>query len=265
MIGLVALAVASQAQAAPEPVGKWLVDYGEHMCILQHGYGTADRSYTLGFRPWPLSTSVEVVALMPRDVRAPEEGDAEVTLNPSGTKVQGHFVSAVDAAKRQRIVVARMHMEDYTLLRDAESVTLTFGKAAPLTLAVPKAKIAVAALEKCQQQTIAALGADPAEIARIAEKATPQTSQERWFSAETYPAEARRRREQGRVVSFIAISGDGRVSDCKVIDSSRSEALDAATCPGFIKRSSWKPARDAQGQPVASHQVMVVNWQLRGR
>lgn len=264
MIGLLALAAAAQTQAAPEPVGKWVVDYGEHMCILQHNYAAAERRYTLGIRPWPLSTSVEVVALMPPDVRTPDKGDAEVTLNPSGTKVEGRFESGVDTDKHQRIVVARVQMSDYTLWREAESVTLAFGKAAPLTLAVPKAKIAVAALEKCQQQAIAVLGIDAAETGRIAEKAVPLSGPGNWL-VDHYPPEAVRRRAQGRVVSFLGIGTDGRVGDCKVIDSSRSADLDAATCEGFIKLSTWRPARDAQGTPIPSHLVMVVDWQLNGR
>lgn len=259
---LTTLALAAAVATAPQPAGKWVIDYGEHMCILQHAYAADGQNFTLGFRPWPLSPNIEVVALVPKAMNVAPEGDAVLTLAPSGTRLEGHFTSVYDREKSQRIVLARMKMDDYRTLGDAERVSLAFGKTAPLTLDLPKSKTAMAALDTCQQQAITRLGADPAEIAKVSEKATPTRPFESWFGPSAYPVEARRARQTGRVIAFVAIGNDGAVGDCRVIQPSGVTDLDQETCAIFTKRTRWNPARDAQGAPVASHQVLAVNWQL---
>ncbi|HYD38320.1 MAG TPA: energy transducer TonB, partial [Allosphingosinicella sp.] len=43
----------------------------------------------------------------------------------------------------------------------------------------------------------------------------------------------------------------GRVSDCKVTRSSGSPALDSVTCRLIVARFRYRPARDAEGRPIA--------------
>ena len=82
------------------------------------------------------------------------------------------------------------------------------------------------------------------------------------FSTDDYPRQAIRNEEQGTVQFRITIAPDGSVSDCTVIASSGSAALDRASCAIVSERARFKPARDASGQRVADTMTSRVRWEL---
>ena len=82
------------------------------------------------------------------------------------------------------------------------------------------------------------------------------------FSQDNYPAEALRRSEQGRVVTTLLIDATGAVADCSVTTSSGSSALDEATCRIARKRVRYEPARDAEGNAIASSVTLPVRWAI---
>ena len=64
------------------------------------------------------------------------------------------------------------------------------------------------------------------------DKSTPvaaETSPANWFPLSAYPAEAKRKGEQGRVVVKLAIDSTGTPTACTVVSSSGSAVLDEAT------------------------------------
>ena len=82
------------------------------------------------------------------------------------------------------------------------------------------------------------------------------------FSTDDYPQQAIRNEEQGTVQFRITIAPHGRVSDCTVIASSGSAALDRASCSIVSRRARFEPARDASGQPVSDSMTSRVRWEL---
>jgi periplasmic protein TonB len=83
-----------------------------------------------------------------------------------------------------------------------------------------------------------------------------------WIDIDDYPAAALRNEEQGLVMTILTIGVDGRVSDCRITFSSQSPALDAATCRLFRSRARYRPARDANGDPIAGQAREQVRWVL---
>ncbi len=61
------------------------------------------------------------------------------------------------------------------------------------------------------------------------------------------------------VVIAITVSAEGRPTGCRVVRPSPDPAADAQTCRLAIERFRFRPATDAQGNPVAS----VYGWQQR--
>jgi protein TonB len=57
---------------------------------------------------------------------------------------------------------------------------------------------------------------------------------------------------EGIVHLRFTVAPSGRVSDCAVTRSSGSRQLDNLTCRLIIKRFRYRPARNAEGKPVAS-------------
>ena len=86
-----------------------------------------------------------------------------------------------------------------------------------------------------------------------------------YFSADDYPPEALRNREHGTVAFRLTIGADGLVSDCTVTSSSRSAALDEATCRLLRERARYRPARDAAGNPTTGSDEGSVTWTLPRR
>ena len=71
-----------------------------------------------------------------------------------------------------------------------------------------------------------------------------------------YPRQAGDDGAQGTVIVHFAVGVDGRVSGCKVVDTSGNDELDAATCRIVERRFRYEPARDASGLAVPD----VTGW-----
>ena len=100
------------------------------------------------------------------------------------------------------------------------------------------------------------------DVDRRAPMAKPTGNPASWFSDDDYPAEARRRNEQGRVQIRLKIDPLGVVRGCSIISSSGSVALDDATCTLAKRRARFVPARDADGRPVWGSWTSAIRWQL---
>jgi len=82
------------------------------------------------------------------------------------------------------------------------------------------------------------------------------------YRTEDYPASARRANEEGRAEFRVIIGPDGRVSDCFIMRSSGSAALDEATCNVMYIRARYRPARDADGNPTIDADSGSIRWML---
>ena len=94
--------------------------------------------------------------------------------------------------------------------------------------------------------------------------AKPRTSTMMLFSTDDYPLAAIARGEEGPVRAEVIISPEGRVSECRIVESSRSAALDVTTCNILRRRARYSPARDSVGRPVEDRQTVKIRWQLEG-
>jgi protein TonB len=84
------------------------------------------------------------------------------------------------------------------------------------------------------------------------------------ISDDDYPPAALAARAQGWVGFRLAISPEGRVTDCTIVASSGSAALDAQTCRLYQSRASFRPARDAVGRATGDVITGRIHWQLPG-
>jgi len=65
---------------------------------------------------------------------------------------------------------------------------------------------------------------------------------------------------QGTVVIGFTIGADGRMKDCEIIRSSGSATLDAFPCRVLPKHMKFRPARDENGNPVATRGTKSVTF-----
>lgn len=77
---------------------------------------------------------------------------------------------------------------------------------------------------------------------------------------EDYPVEAIRNDQSGIVSILLGVSSKGRATTCDVTESTNSPSLDAKTCSLFVKRASFKPARDGLGAAVQGTFRIAISW-----
>lgn len=77
-----------------------------------------------------------------------------------------------------------------------------------------------------------------------------------------YPSEAIRERAQGNTRMVISVAADGNVTDCRIAQSSGSQALDDRSCAIVRERFRFSPGRDAQGAAVPGQYQQSVRWVL---
>lgn len=78
-------------------------------------------------------------------------------------------------------------------------------------------------------------------------------------STRDYPASGQSERIGKRVVIVLTIGSDGKVQGCKVWRASGVPEADAITCKLAAERFRFRPATDADGNPVAS----TYGWEQR--
>jgi periplasmic protein TonB len=85
----------------------------------------------------------------------------------------------------------------------------------------------------------------------------------RWLSGSItdsdFPDNVRR---GGTVHLRFTVAPSGRISDCAVTRSSGSRALDDVTCRLIVRRFRYRPARNAEGIPIASTVVGEHVWEV---
>ena len=97
----------------------------------------------------------------------------------------------------------------------------------------------------------------PPHISQAAQsKGTPAS----WYTNDDYPPGALRAEASGRVSARLTIGTDGRVSGCAVTASSGNDDLDSATCRIAQRRGRYSPAKDENGNPIASSSAIAIRW-----
>jgi TonB family protein len=77
-----------------------------------------------------------------------------------------------------------------------------------------------------------------------------------------YPPTALAAREEGTVHMELAVDSAGRVSVCKVKESSLSAALDDAACALMRNEGKFSPALDSEGKPTTGVLAATFRWSL---
>jgi TonB family protein len=119
-----------------------------------------------------------------------------------------------------------------------------------------------AVLAQCNRSLLKSYGMPAAEQDRLASWPVAKQNLASYFTHNDYPDEAIRRNEQGMVEVGLQVRVDGRVGACAVRASSRSEALDQATCDVLKERARFEPARDKSGAAMEAPAFTDIRFTL---
>lgn len=265
---MVAAVLAGQAggvEAPPlKPLGAWNVEYADTMCILSRTYVDASAPITIGFKPTPLSDILQAVVLgTGRQLGRPRSVDITLTAPARnfGEKLRGDRLRYPKSDRT--ILIYDVPRETLDALPGARELTIRASDGPPLTVALSMGQATLAALRTCENDLLKHLGFDPVKIAAVVTPARSDSPAE-WITNDDYPVSALTGGRQGTSYIGWTISTEGRVTECKILLSSGTAALDQAACGAVMKRGRAKPALDAAGKPVESYSTRRVRWQLPG-
>jgi len=242
-----------------EPSGPWTVEHAEAMCIVGRKFGTGDREITLGFRPGPMSDHLRVALWLPGTGKKYTFGAANLALDDQ-IPVLAPFGRGPIPIKVMQLVQIDTKWSEIGDLSAAKHLHVQAGMLA-LNFKLGNIGGAMKALQKCERELLISWGMDPVVLDSIAKPAF-QPNLYLLFSVNDYPSSALRQRQQGTAGVYFRIGTDGRVSDCRVAESSGSAALDAQTCAIIVKRARYQPARTKTGEMVASIGFQRIRWEI---
>ena len=101
----------------------------------------------------------------------------------------------------------------------------------------------------------------PAPLAKPPEP-TPIGDPASWVTAADYPPSASAAGHQGRTVFALDVDAKGRVTGCRILQSSGFPLLDNTTCASMVINARFKPAVGADGRPVAGAWDSAMDWRL---
>jgi TonB family protein len=262
-VALAALAFLSVAASPPaplEPSGPWTVEPADAMCIVGRDFGTGDQLVTLGFRPYPLGEKVRIALWIPATGKKFTWGKAELALDEQ-TPVEEYFDQGPVPIKGKHLIQIDIERSKIETLHAAKLLHIRTEKR-NWSFKLGNVAGAMKALQGCENDLLVKWGMDPAVLASIETSAFHPFGLESIFRTSDYPRVAMSRNEQGTAGVRYWIGTNGKVSDCRVVETSGSALLDQQTCDVIIRRARYFPARVKSGESVASIGFQRIRWEL---
>lgn len=97
------------------------------------------------------------------------------------------------------------------------------------------------------------------EDRRMAETSVQPSDPATWITSDDYPPSALRANEEGTVTITWVATPDGRISDCKTLQTSGHASLDSAACSAIERRGRYVAVPVAQGMRVFTRRVV---WKI---
>ena len=274
-------APAAQAQDRTVPfhaTGSWTVDYGDDYCRLSRTFSDGQRELSLALeriQPGP-TVRLIVVGEGVRPFRAADR--IGYAFDPAGGSGATGYARSVMADGRpfisfDPIVLTRAASGDPTGLPPAydrareqqaaqgiTAFTLDEGLVAPVRVDTGSLRAPIEALQACADSLLANWGLDADRYKAMSVPAIMNPNPEGVLPPRSMPGRGIGLRD---ILSFrrfgggtnevqLLIAADGRVTDCTIHSASMSRSASERICRLARERASFVPARDADGQPMAS-------------
>lgn len=246
-------AAAAQPRAAPA----WQVDWGHQYCTLVRRPDQAAPYFT-AIATVPGSDSASII-LIPGPSGSLPPSVTAVALAPSGGSYDVTFVDE-NRGGRRVLAIYGLPAGFLDALADATELQLTVDTATRRRIPLIAPRAGISALRRCTTNVAHQWGID--EDALRALRQRPASTNMFGLTASDYPAAALRHAAQGRVIVRIAVSADGRATECAPVATSGNAPIDTTTCRVILSRARFRPGLDAAGQPVATRIIWPVIWRL---
>ena len=258
---LIAVGIVSVAAAEPrQPTGRWVVNYDDAQCVASRNYGTDDKPLFLALKPSPTASVMRVMLMRKGGSAEAEQRPASVRLDDGRPLYTNALVFGDREAKR---LVASINLPNSTFAanRKAAMIEIKAGSIGE-RLKVPGLIGVMAAFDDCLANLRNAWNIGDAYSKRVAGPARPLRPLGELFRSSTYPRQAIREGDTGRVGISLLIDETGKVRDCMVEETSGFATLDTMSCSALTAHAKFQPAIGAEGKPVKSASFNRISWRI---
>lgn len=191
--------------------------------------------------------------------REEDLGSGAITLEP-GEPIEAHIWRTTDNGRRD--ISAGIDSDISARFAKSNAVEISHDKIDKVRAPVRSAAAAAEALRSCEDSKLREWEIDPVAWHSLKAKPSPVRPLRELLTGDDYPATAVLNGVQGFVIARFEIAADGTVLECRAIRRNRSLHYKDRLCPKLKQRVRFKPALDANGNPVAAPYVMVIQFRL---
>ena len=276
-----AVALVSAPAAADTPTlaasSPWNMDYGEYRCTLKRTFGEGDDLTILHIEQIGLGNFYNLLLAGPANRKA-RGSDLTIRFGQEAASERGFLKGRYKETKTPFIVMHGIHLappvrgSDEPFVahgigpeREAAITDITFGYSPSNGLVLKTGPLdqPLAAMRTCIRDLVSQLGLDEAGQAALESK--PEPIDMDGFvrkMVQVYPIEALRNEEEGLVKLRVLVSREGKPEGCQIYESTRPATFDDMVCFFMMRELTFKPARDANGQPAAGVYEASVRYVL---
>lgn len=136
------------------------------------------------------------------------------------------------------------------------------GRSRPVRLALGSMGAPMAAMRTCTDELLTHWGIDLEAHRGLTRAVAPKSDPGHWVRSSDYPTDLLFRGAQGLVQFRLSVGADGAPTQCHIQTSTRPEGFDKAVCDALMRRASFEPALDANGEPIASYWRSSVRFEM---
>lgn len=275
-----AAAPASAKEVVLEPSSPWNVDYGEERCRLARLFGEGKDKTILYMDQWGPDRKFGLTAAGPAFKGFASRRNTRITLfdgqepyetEPYTGDVEGygraiiHTAFSLDTGTGYDSEAGEpqygLPQIETAIAGQAHYVAFRQGGRA-VRLNTGRLDQAFQVLNQCSHQRLLDWGLDLER--QLTLRQMPFWKNERAIAKKimsSYPKRALRERESAILRMRLLIDEQGRITDCRLYESTITEVLDSPACDK-MKEAEFDPALDAEGKPVSSFYQTAIIYRI---
>jgi hypothetical protein len=278
MLSLVAVATlfaapAAQAQDADivfRPSGQWTADYGDDYCRLIRPFSDGQREFSLALERLQPGAFVRLIVV--GEGMRPFRGAEQIAyqLQPAGASGKARYVRSETADGKQLVSFDPITLaqapaftppapppmydraQELEAARGITGFMLTEGLTSPVRVETGSLRAPVAALQACADDLLAVWGLDAEKHKTMTALPIMNPRPDGVLPQNTVPFTEFDKLGGGANQVRLLIGADGKVTACAIYTPTLGQQLNDRICSLARERASFQPAKDAEGQPMAS-------------
>lgn len=258
---LAAVPMTAHAAEPWVPVAPWTLDAAQSKCTMARRFSGGSLKLSLGFVV-ELAGGNRILIALPPGLYGKTPGKVTIAAPgiPAVTSEPRMLGSTGDGAQLLALPVDRKRLSALIAARQIE----IDGDGLALSIPIDGAPKIAGMLDTCEDDLLRTWKIDPAEYRKEVHP-DPNASVPKphaWITADDYPRDALRARQEGEVAMIWRVETDGTVTDCRIVQSSGFASLDAASCRIIVERGRYRPYVDGDGRPAVMWASTRFRWTL---